>query len=372
MPARKKRGGPIDPLYTEDDVAYANAIAVVPWIIIGSLILGGVILILMPGAPSTVLGIITILMTIWLFINGWERIDANPPQMGQMTFFGTRMPKVYKEGLRFTLKQLKRFLIGIIKIEVRDQNLDFVYTHVRTCATSAGASADISSMEAGALSGLPLEIEVSLTIAPNRRRFISYVNAGGLEPSRDMTTREERTVLHDTINDMLGDYIRSKASKMTWEGMTFSQGKIALEVLEEITDVSPHKKENRVKDVLKREKGEIEDAYGYGFLVKRLNVVRIELDPDSEAVKAADSQARELLEKQGESVEVDHFIKQAKKLIQNAGTDENGKDRMDLAEALRILRLNLDKNTTEQSINISGINVEKIADSLSKRFGGTS
>lgn len=322
----------------------------VPWMIFFILIGTSTSFLYVGNLLGIIIGIVLFLLAIIGFFDGFKKIEAsNPASRGLLTIWGERCNVVLKEGWFLMLPRFP-FLVDFIQIPIEDQNLDLVFDHIR-CRQKT----DDGKLTAE--SGGAVVVEVGLTIFPNygpkKNRLIDYINVGGITPSS--TKNETSTKLQDTIRDVLGEALREHGKDNTWEEMTFSSEKISREIIKLLThekcpvDVQP-------RDFFAQDqyKNGIPDKRGFGIRFRRLNIVRIELDPNSTLSEVAERSAVEEQEKRAEMIETEAIIVMAKKIQKADGKNKDGEWNISLDRALQIIRLERDKNTREVAVSSSG------------------
>ena len=375
--------------FTWGDRVLAHVVAYIPWIIVAVLYLADLILILDWEWIPTTLGVGGFLLTSALLKGGWIFIEnSKPASIAMATFAQRRVPYIYSEGTHFTLKQLRKFLVDVIKIPVEAQNIDFKF-QIR-CRLDPLADRNEESDEEGKpapapMSGGMVEAEVSMTIfadnySGNRRRnkkevfdrLYQYINMGGTSDSRDPNDEETETKLQDIYRDIVGEILRRQGAEKTWQEMTFAQDDINKLLLKSLTGVecNPQTYESEF-----RHKKGLPDVKGLGSRVQRLNLVKVNFLEDSTLSNAADLAAKEQLERDGQVVELDHFVRQAKKLVKKSkklveGTDE---DPMSFDAAMVHVKQMFGKPSQEISIKSSG---DKVSDlgamlGLANKGGGS-
>lgn len=100
-----------------------------------------------------------LVISIAIFLQGWQKIPADPPQVAQVTLFGKRIPGlVKKEGWRFFL--LYPFVQGAILIKMERINFSFLSKKTRTPDKAES------------------EIPVSGTFIPHINLLEQYINSG--------------------------------------------------------------------------------------------------------------------------------------------------------------------------------------------------
>ena len=309
------------------------------------------------------MGIVFIVASVIFFAVGIKTIPAvAPASFALLTFWGMRYPVVVREGKKL-LATYPPLFIDLIPVSIEQQNLDFVFQHVR-CRLERKEDTG----KADPASGGAVVIEVSLTIVPNEERFEDYIIAGG--ESRSKTKNAETlTVLHDIIHDMLGEALRQEGGRRTWERMTFSQEQLTVMLITLLTGVDPkiespfdtedpEEQEQRTKELrgfLQEFQGGasgngISDVHGLGAKIRRINVVRVE--PDGKLADAAERAAIEQQERKAELIETGAVLDMAKLYVKQSEVD--GKPTITLDRALQIARLERNKGTREVVVQSSG------------------
>lgn len=272
-----------------------------------------------------------------------------PASFALLTFWGMRFPVVAREGKKL-LAPYPPFYINLIPISVEQQNLDFVFRHIRCRLEEKDEGKGVVNPRSGGA----VMIEVSLTMVPDDSRFDEYIIAGGATPSKTATT-ETSTVNHDIVHDMLGEALRQEGGRRTWERMTFSQEWLTVMLITLLTGHSSgvenpletedqDERNKRTKALKEFQKRFLEGAFGNGVAdihglggrIRRINVVRVE--PDGDLAKAAERAAIEQQERQAEMTETDAVIAMAKQ-YQNGSEDANGNPTLSYEEALKAARI---------------------------------
>lgn len=336
---------------------FSNLVRHVPWMIFFILTTASIPFFLIGDSLGIFIGIFLLVLVIVVLVDGFKKIEAsNPASKGLLTIWGERCNVILNEGWHLTLRRFP-FFVDFIKIPIEDQNLDFVFEHIR-CRLKED-DGEISPRSGGAV-----VVEVALTIFPDyittlRNRLIKYINVGGITPSTT-STGETKTKLQDTIRDVLGEAIREEGQSKTWEEMTFAKETISRQIIELLTSIDCSEECDEEykdpKDIFRKEqyKNGIPDKRGFGSRIRRVNIVRIEVDPESRLSEAAEDAAVEQQEKRSELIQTEATLEQAEKVRKASGEDKDGKPQICLDRALQIGRLERNKNTKEVAVSSSG------------------
>ncbi|MCH7598096.1 hypothetical protein IID27_03630 [Patescibacteria group bacterium] len=285
---------------------------------------------------------------------------SNPTSKAVVTYWGKRYAHVLDEGDWFMANFLP-FRIDFIVVSIENQNLDFVYTHIRCKDESApGTDDEVGKERAGG----SVEVEVSVTFVADTENLIKHITAGGISRSENKNP-ETKTLIHDIIHDMLGEAVRQEGRNRTWERMTFSQKALIGIILEKLigkkipgmpekwTDFNEDGKEaGRLRTYLEKTLvNGVSDIHDLGIKIKRINVVRAE--PDGPLAEAANLSAIEKQERIAELVQTEATIEQGE-LYVKASKDNDGNPTITLGEGLRVSRLERDKNSSEVHVDSSG------------------
>ena len=288
---------------------------------------------------------------------------SNPTSRAVVTYWGKRYAYVLDEGDWFTANFLP-FRIDFIVVPIENQNLDFVYTHIRCKDESAPGTDDEPVGKGKERAGGSVEVEVSVTFVADTENLIKHITAGGISRSENKNP-ETRTLIHDIVHDMLGEAVRQEGRNRTWERMTFSQKALIGIILEKLIGEKipgmPEKwvdfnEDGEEAGILRTYLEEtlvngVSDIHDLGIKIKRINVVRVE--PDGPLAEAANLSAIEKQERIAELVQTRASIEQGELYVE-ASKDEDGTPAITLSEGLRVSRLERDKNSSEVHVDSSG------------------
>jgi len=287
------------------------------------------------------------LIVVIILLQGLKKIKASPPYKGQRTFLGKKVPdKVYNEGWVFCL--FYPILFGFIPIKMKKIPFSIISKKVKT--------PDLAD------SRVPVEI----TITPDPNHLIEYINNGEeegvktqltgiiLEKIREwcmgqeegpatwkelnMSTLEGASVLIRKITgkDSLSRILDEAQSIPTWILLRYFSEPRPTKWLknekpwtkkkwEKVNRILDKLDENKIKklktSVLKR-RSEIEGIRkgsgkialnNFGVILNLLNIGEVELL--GEAGKKAELEVKEELERQGETLELEHVANRIKALM---------------------------------------------------------
>lgn len=285
--------------------------------------------------------------------------SSAPASMAQLTLWGRRFPVALSEGKKL-LADYFPFYIGIIIIAVEQQNLDFVYGHVR-CRLERSTK----TKKADPASGGAVEIEVSATIIADPKRFDEYILAGGVTPSS--TQANTQTVLQDIVHDVLGEALRQEGARRSFEEMMFAQERLTVMLIETLTskeyggeepldtdvEIERQKRLKKMRDYLREALTDgAADIHSLGVKVRRLNTVRVE--PVGRLAEAAEAAAVEQQQRSAEMIETKAVRAMARVYRQAAGKDADGKYVMSFDRALQIVARERGKHFQEVAVQSSG------------------
>ena len=301
---------------------------------------------------------------IAFFVTQLKTIPASDPtSKAVVTYWGKRYAHVLDEG-DWLIANFWPFRIGFIVVPIENQNLDFVYTHIRCKDESAPGTDDEPVGKGKERAGGSVEVEVSVTFVADTENLIKHITAGGISRSENKNP-ETRTLIHDIVHDMLGEAVRQEGRNRTWERMTFSQKALIGIILEKLIGEKipgmPEKwvdfnEDGEEAGILRTYLEEtlvngVSDIHDLGIKIKRINVVRVE--PDGPLAEAANLSAIEKQERIAEMVQTRASIEQGELYVE-ASKDEDGTPAITLSEGLRVSRLERDKNSSEVHVDSSG------------------
>lgn len=198
------------------------------WAIVLTPVLVGLIMFEMTGGPWYSIG--GILLSTFLIYISLNEIPADPPHVGIPTFWGKRLERVEKEGLKLFLPFFP-FFYDFIPILVEKRNEDFAFT-VRCRLEEDVEVKNVEDEDSSVFeqvrdivirnkakkpqAGGEVEVHVGITWEPDYEsgqkrpdRLHNFINAG----------RDEG--IHNIINDVVGEDFRQLGRKLSWVHMNF-------------------------------------------------------------------------------------------------------------------------------------------------------
>lgn len=291
----------------------------------------------------TILWLLFVVAAVF-FYQGLRRIPAEPPHMGIRTIWGRRQSGAETEGWHFY--PLYPWWHGVILVNMTEKNQDLVPQDVRT----SGDMADI-------------EIQVSLTWAPDPDRLIKYRNSGG------------EAGVSDILEDIVTDAVRGFAADPTrmpntWEEAVKMQREFLFEIVEAILERTGVAFSNieTVATELKRGNGKLHLEY-LGIILIRVNVTRVQ--PKGKLAEAAEREAVEKRERLAEIVELTHFRERIAELIK-APPDGPGLSPEQAIEVFQTERGKVSKTIEEKKFSVPAETRKmllEIAREIAKSFG---
>jgi len=247
---------------------------------------------------NLVSGVISVVIGLSLLIKCLRYIPATPPNIGLVTIFGERKPKVLREGWHL-LWPFFPFWYNAILVNVEKKNKDFHPKSVRTNEQ------------------VELEVEVSITYTPdkdNPKNTMKYINAGG------------KTGVENILDDIVEEQTREFAIKKTWVDCLAANEEIAKLLIEEIAGVT---KEVGIKKI--RRGDGIKKIPSLGIVLNRLNIGTIWVK--GRLGEEAELKAREERHMEAERVEFQHVRDRAKEIKDVLGI--SGKDAIEVVQTER-------------------------------------
>jgi len=282
---------------------------------LGLLILGGAFI----TWTSSWWGLIFSSLGIILLFKSFKRIPADPPNIGLVTIWGGRTGATKKEGWCL-LAPYFPFLQDIILINMTKKNKDFPFKNVR-CVISTNVKTDApDDSSTNVRSGGSVEVIVSITWIPDKKRLIAYVNSGS------------QSGVEQIISDKMAEVIRQMGRTHNWEEMTFATNVMSANLIISIVGIDNVKgslvnpgswewgdkigeqipDDDIVKAMDFLQKALIDgvaDSHDLGIKIRRLNIKQVE--PEGELRQDAEKSAREVQERRAEVFELSTEIQLA-------------------------------------------------------------
>ncbi len=231
-----------------------------------------------------------------------RRIPARPPYVGMVVIWGKRLPIVVPEGWHI-FAPFFPFMYTVTMIKVEKTNIDLTFSDIRCKARIE----DPIEKQKAPFAGGEISINISYTYYPDYKtsldnntpktgeRLITFINSGGHEGVQKIT------------RDLIEEDIRQMARKESWEEITFAGDEIRNKLVKKLTGEELGNEE-KLADL---GKNGFPDIAGLGTRICRFNVGKVK--EQGELAKAAETFARELQERRGETEELEFVFEWVKK-----------------------------------------------------------
>lgn len=249
-------------------------------------------------------GLTLIGLAMIMFGYGIKEIPANPPHKGLVTVWGKRTTRVKDEGYRL-LAPYFPFFIDVINVQTVTINQDIqVKLFCRASAEPTPGSTTDSPFQVGA----EVTLSAGITFKPTATgkdagiELQQYLNNGGEVGVRSI------------LDDIIPQVLRIEGTKRTFEELTAAKDELInslfkLTTDEDLASLSSEERIRRLKDVQTNGR---KDIHGLGITITKINIGEPQLGDDIKL--AAQSRAREELERRGEVYEVETEVRQAQVL----------------------------------------------------------